>query len=70
MKAEELAEEIAEYQMGDGQDGNILSKEKDNQEAGEEKESYRRKFFVFLSFIKVFYGFEEKNVDSFGEKTN
>ena len=70
MKTKELAEEVTEYQVGDGQNGNILSEKKNGQEAGKEKESYGRKFLVFLSFIEVFYGFEEKDVNSFGDQTD
>ena len=67
MKAEELAEEITEYEVAHRQDGDVSSKKKNNQEAGKKKESNGREFLVFLSFVKVFYGFEEKDVHSFGE---
>ena len=70
MKAEELTEEITEYQEGDGQNSNILIEKKDSQEAGKKKESNRWELLVFFGFIEIFYSFEEKNVYSSGKKAD
>ena len=70
MKTEKFAEEISEYEVRDCQDCNVLSKEKNCQETGQEEKGDRREFFIFFRFIKLFYCFEEKSVYSFGEKAN
>ena len=66
MKSKGFTEKITEYKEGDSQSSNILSKKKNCQKTGKQKKSYGREFHVFLSFIEVFDGFEEKDVHSFG----